>query len=217
MTESEKQAAQQMVETQITARGVDDPAVLQAIQNVPRTRFIPTHLHAEAWADRPLPIGNDQTISQPYIVALMSSYIAKNRKGKVLEIGTGCGYQTAVLAELFAEVYSLEIIEDLHRAAKDNLENLGYLDDSHLHLRCGDGFAGWPEAAPFDAIILTAAPADIPQPLLDQLAEGGRLIGPVGREIQELILYERNDGQLTSRRVGAVRFVPMTGEARGER
>jgi protein-L-isoaspartate(D-aspartate) O-methyltransferase len=199
-----------MVEQQIRARGISNPDVLEAIKSVPREMFVPQDLRHEAFADRPLPIGEGQTISQPYIVALMTEAVYRRSTDKVLEIGTGCGYQTAVLAELFEQVYSIEMVQSLQEKARQVLDRLRY---NNVTLKVGDGFQGWPEHEPFDAIILTAAPASVPKPLLDGLAEGGRLIAPVGTGVQDLMLYTRRDGKLEEERMGAVRFVPMTGEA----
>jgi len=199
-----------MVQEQIRARGVRDERVLSAMETVPRHLFVDPDFTDEAHADSPLPIGEGQTISQPYIVALMSELAEIAPGEKVLEIGTGSGYAAAVLAELGAEVWSIEIIPELGRLARENLAAAGY--DS-LHLRVGDGYAGWPEAAPFDAVLLTAAPREIPQPLIDQLAEGGVLVAPVGGWHQELVQIRKISGELKRRRVIPVRFVPMTGKA----
>lgn len=204
-------ARQRMVEEQVARRGVTDPAVLAALARVPRHLFVPEASRAHAYADQPLPIGYGQTISQPYIVGLMSSLLAVKPGDKVLEIGTGSGYQTAVLAELGADVWSIEIVAPLGEQARRTLERLGY---GNVHLRIGDGYEGWPGQAPFDAILVTAAPAQIPQPLLDQLKTGGRLVLPVGPIWQDLrVLTKRRDGSFEARNVMPVRFVPMTGEA----
>jgi protein-L-isoaspartate(D-aspartate) O-methyltransferase len=200
-----------MVEQQIRARGISKPDVLEAVKSVPRELFVPEHLEHEAFADRPLPIGEGQTISQPYIVALMTEAVYRRGTDKILEIGTGCGYQTAILAELFDQVYSIEVYESLQEKARQVLDRLRY---HNVSLKVGDGFEGWPEHGPYDAIILTAAPAGVPRPLLDQLAEEGRLIAPVGTSIQDLMLFTRRGGQFVEKRLGAVRFVPMTGRAR---
>ncbi len=199
-----------MVGDQIAARGVRDERVLAALRAVPRHRFIPDTSGAAAYQDRPLPIGDGQTISQPYIVGIMSQLAEVGPGSKVLEIGTGSGYQTAVLAELTSEVYSIEIVEPLARRAAETLRILGYVD---VHLRIGDGYAGWPEAAPFDAIVVTAAPPQIPAPLRDQLRVGGRLVIPVGDRWQELMVVVRTADGFEERRVFPVAFVPMTGEA----
>ena len=205
-----------MVERQLRARDVDDPRVLEAMRRVPRHELVPRHLRDEAYADHPLPIGHDQTISQPYIVAFMTQVLEPRPGDRVLEIGTGSGYQAAVLAELVAEVYTIEIVAPLGERARSDLERLGY---DNVHVRIGDGYAGWPEHAPFDAIIVTCAPEDVPQPLVDQLRDGGRMIIPVGnqRHGQELYLLEKRDGEVVRRAILPVRFVPMTGTAQGKR
>jgi protein-L-isoaspartate(D-aspartate) O-methyltransferase len=173
---------------------------------------VPEALKRQAYEDRPLPIGHEQTISQPYIVAFMTEQLKPAATDRVLEIGTGSGYQAAVLAELVAEVYSIEIVEPLARQAQSTLDRLGY---RNVHLRTGDGYQGWTEHAPYDAIIVTCAPERIPQPLVDQLKEGGRMIVPVGpASNQELVLLERERGAMRQRAVLPVRFVPMTGQAR---
>ncbi len=205
-----KAMRQSMVEKQIVARGVKDERVLEAMRAVPRHLFVDPDFQDEAYRDGPLPIGEDQTISQPYIVALMTELADLEPGEKVLEIGTGSGYQAAVLAELGVQVWSIEIIPELGRLARANLRTAGY---AGLNLRVADGYLGWPEAAPFDAIILTAAPRKIPQPLKDQLAEGGVLVAPVGGWSQELITLRRIDGELQRKSVIPVRFVPMTGKA----
>ena len=202
-----------MVVEQIERRGVKDPRVLAAMRKVPRAEFVPDAVKDEAHDDRPLPIGHGQTISQPYIVAFMTEALALKGDEKVLEIGTGSGYQAAVLGELVREVYSIEIVEPLGQRAAEVLKKLGY---ANVKTRVGDGYQGWREAAPFDAIIVTCAPEDIPKPLVDQLAEGGRMIIPVGPEgkAQQLVLLRKKGGKLRRQEVLPVRFVPMTGEAR---
>jgi len=203
---------EQMVTTQIERRGVSDAAVLSALRTVPRHRFVPPDLIDQAYADHPLPIGYGQTISQPYIVALMSEALQVHPGDKVLEIGTGSAYQAAVLAELGAETYTIEIIPELANQAADRLQELGYTE---VQVRNADGYFGWEEHAPFDAIIVTAAPDHLPQPLANQLAEGGRLvvpIGPVG-SVQTLWQFEKRDGELEATNLGAVSFVPFTGAA----
>ncbi|MBC8366678.1 protein-L-isoaspartate(D-aspartate) O-methyltransferase [bacterium] len=205
---------QSMVEKQIQARGIEDEQVLAAMRAVPRHLFVDPDFEDEAYRDGPLPIGEDQTISQPYIVALMTELAELEPGEKVLEIGTGSGYQAAVLAELGAEVWSVEIIPELGQLARANLKAAGY---DGLNLRVADGYLGWPEAAPFDAVILTAAPRKIPQPLKDQLAEGGVLVAPVGGWSQELVTLRKVDGELLRRSVIPVRFVPMTGKALNDR
>ncbi|MFN8178158.1 MAG: protein-L-isoaspartate(D-aspartate) O-methyltransferase [bacterium] len=188
---------------------IQDPRVLDAMRKVPRHLFVPPELREHAYEDTPLPIGEDQTISQPFVVALMTRLLELTPASKVLEIGTGSGYQAAVLAELAQNVYSIEIIEPLAKRAAETLKGVGY---ERVHLRTGDGYLGWPEAAPFDRIIVTCAPENVPQPLQDQLAEGGRLVIPVGPAgNQELVVEVKEDGKLVRREVIPVRFVPMTG------
>jgi protein-L-isoaspartate(D-aspartate) O-methyltransferase len=199
-----------MVEQQLVGRDITDQRVLQAMRVVPRHRFVPASVRAQAYADSPLPIGYDQTISQPYIVAYMTQALRLGGSERVLEIGTGSGYQAAVLARLCKQVYSIEIIPELARRAGETLASLGY---ANVSLRVGDGYRGWPEEAPFDAIILTASPPQIPQPLVEQLAPGGRMVAPVGRELQDLVVLEKTPQGVTQRTVMPVRFVPMTGEA----
>ncbi|HJL15595.1 MAG TPA: protein-L-isoaspartate(D-aspartate) O-methyltransferase [Sandaracinaceae bacterium LLY-WYZ-13_1] len=200
----------EMVRTQLQARDVNDPDVLAAMRRVPRHRFVPSGRQRVAYADRPLPIGHDQTISQPYIVGLMTQLLEVEEGDRVLEIGTGSGYQAAVLAELGVEVYTIEIVEPLGERAARLLERLGY---ENVHTRIGDGYRGWPEHAPFDAVILTAAPPEIPEPLREQLAVGGRLVAPVGRGMQQLVVITRTEDGYRRERNIPVRFVPMTGEA----
>ncbi|MCD6385673.1 protein-L-isoaspartate(D-aspartate) O-methyltransferase [Candidatus Sumerlaeota bacterium] len=201
---------QEMVERQIKARGVKDPRVLSAMLKVPRHKFIPEEYRSFAYYDSPQPIGEGQTISQPYIVALMTELIEPKEQDKVLEIGTGSGYQAAILAELVDEVYTIEIIPTLAKRAESTLKQMGY---TNIHVRCGDGFQGWPEAAPFDAIIVTCAPPEIPEPLIEQLKVGGKLVIPVGEYYQELIVATKTKKGIKKKSVIPVRFVPMTGEA----
>ena len=204
---------QHMVEQQLAGRGIDDARVLEAMRKVPRHRFVPAEFAAQAYLDQPLPIGHDQTISQPYIVALMTQLARPQPGDRVLEIGTGSGYQAAVLAELAGEVYSIEIVTPLATRAALLLRRLGY---SNFAVRSGDGYAGWPEHAPFDAIVVTAAPERVPAPLLEQLRPGGRMVIPVGpiHAVQELrVIEKRADGSLRERVVTPVRFVPLTGSA----
>jgi protein-L-isoaspartate(D-aspartate) O-methyltransferase len=198
-----------MVREQIEKRGIDDPIVLSAMRNTPRHLFVPDHLQGNAYEDRPLPIGFGQTISQPYIVALMTQAIQAASGMRILEIGTGSGYQAAVLAETGAEVFSIEIVSALAARAEADLKKAGYGD---VQVRAGDGYHGWLEAAPFDAIIVTAAAEAIPPPLLQQLKDGGRLIIPVGPPLgsQYLVLVEREDGRNRTERLLPVRFVPFT-------
>ncbi len=200
-----------MVTNQIEARGVSDPRVLAAMRKVPRHEFVPPVARNLAYIDRPLPIEDSQTISQPYIVALMTELARVTPTSKVLEVGTGSGYQAAVLAELVGEVYSIEIIGALAASARDQLSALGY---DNVHVRHGDGYKGWPEHAPFDAILVTAAPPHVPEALRQQLAVGGRLVIPVGERTQELLVIERTGTGFTERSVLPVRFVPMTDEIR---
>ncbi len=186
-------------------------AVMAAMGKVPRHRFVPVLQDIFAYENRPLPIGEGQTISQPYIVALMTDLLDPKSADSVLEVGTGSGYQAAVLAELVAKVYTIEIVETLGRRAKQVLGELQY---RNVEVRIGDGYGGWPAAAPFDAIIVTAAPAAVPQPLIDQLKPGGRMVIPVGgpSDVQHLLLVEKQpDGRTTTRRTLSVRFVPLTG------
>jgi protein-L-isoaspartate(D-aspartate) O-methyltransferase len=201
-----------MVSGSIIPRGVTDKRVLAAMRSVPRHELVPEDVRDRAYEDRPLPIGFDVTISQPYIVAAMTEAAQLEPGERVLEVGTGSGYQAAVLAELGAEVYSIEIIEPLAKRTQADLARLGY--GKRVHLRIGDGYRGWPEAAPFDAIIVTAAPAQVPQPLIDQLAVGGRLVIPVGADgEQQLKVITRDAKGTTSETLMDVRFVPMTGES----
>ena len=197
-----------MVENQIRARGIADTRVLEAMSSVPRHCFVPEAVKKEAYDDRPLPIGNEQTISQPYIVAFMTQALRLQPSDRVLEIGTGSGYQAAVLAQIASEVYTIEILEPLGRSAKALFAKLDY---ANIHTRIGDGALGWPDQAPFDAIILTAAPPRVPELLADQLKEGGRMILPVGEWYQELMLIEKTEEGTKQTRLIPVRFVPMTG------
>ena len=202
---------ERMVAQQIEARGVEDLRVLEAMRRVPRHAFVPRSQAAHAYADHPLSIGHDQTISQPFIVAAMAELAELEPGDRVLEVGTGSGYGAAVLGELAAEVYSIEILEPLAVRAAATLKRLGY---ATIHVRAGDGYAGWPEAAPFDAIVVTAAAPRVPPRLLEQLAEGGRLVIPVGETLQQLEVHTRTPEGVLRRRVFPVRFVPMTGEIR---
>jgi protein-L-isoaspartate(D-aspartate) O-methyltransferase len=199
-----------MVEHQIESRGVADSSVLEAMRKVPRHLFVPKSYVERAYDDCPLPIGNNQTISQPYIVALMTELLELKGGERVLEIGTGSGYQSAVLAEIVDSVYTIEIICELAESAAALLRRLEY---DNIKVVCADGYRGLAEAAPFDAIIVTAAPDHIPEPLIDQLAVGGRMVIPVGDFYQELVVIEKTDKEITKRRSIPVRFVPMTGEA----
>ncbi|MCX5868691.1 MAG: protein-L-isoaspartate(D-aspartate) O-methyltransferase [Proteobacteria bacterium] len=200
-----------MVNNQIRDRGVSNPLVLKAMLKVKRHEFVPDEVRYLSYADRPLPIGQDQTISQPYIVALMTELLGLKGGEKVLEIGTGSGYQAAILAEIAKEVYTIEILKPLADSARERLQKLGY---KNITVKCGDGYKGWSEYAPFDGIIVTCAPDHIPQPLIDQLKIGGRIVIPVGESYQELLLITKNPGAtLTRKSIIPVRFVPMTGEA----
>ena len=204
------QLREDMVKYQIKGRGVKDKEVLDAMTKVPRHLFVPESVQNKAYEDEPLPIGFGQTISQPYIVAYMTEQIDIDESEKVLEIGTGSGYQAAVLGEIAKEVYTIEIVPELGKRAADVLQKLNYYN---VHVKVGDGYKGWPEAAPFDAIIVTAAPDHIPQPLVDQLKINGRMMIPVGEFSQDLILLERTEKGIERKRKIPVRFVPMTGEA----
>jgi protein-L-isoaspartate(D-aspartate) O-methyltransferase len=199
-----------MVATQIAARGVRDKHVLQAMREVPRHLFVPEDARTEAYADQPVPIGEGQTISQPYIVGLMSELLQVGPGDRVLEVGTGSGYQAAVLAAIGCEVYSIEIRAPLAEAARKRLTELGY---KHVHVRVGDGYGGWSEVAPFAGIIVTAAPERVPEPLLEQLKLGGHLVIPVGAFYQQLKVFTRTAQGIEEKDVIPVRFVPMTGEA----
>ena len=202
---------QRMVQEQLMPRGIHEERVLAAMAKVPREEFVPKEARASSYSDQPLPIGYNQTISQPYVVAFMTEQLQLKRDDHVLEIGTGSGYQAAILAELVGEVYTIEIIEPLAKNAEATLIHLGY---KNVHVKVGDGYKGWPENAPFDAVIVTCAPDHVPQPLVDQMKEGGRMIIPVGGlGEQELYLLEKKGGQLKQRAVLPVRFVPMAGEA----
>lgn len=207
-----REARRQMVSRQIQARGVDDPRVLQAMGAVPRHLFVPPAWRASAYADHPLPIGQGQTISQPFIVAYMTELLGLRGGERVLEIGTGSGYQAAVLSLMAAEVYSVELVPELCQEAAQRLAKLGY---TNVRVRCGDGYQGWPEAAPFQAIMVTAAAPEVPPLLVEQLAPGGRLLlprGPAGG-LQFLVMVEKTgDGRLVTRELDPVRFVPLVGE-----
>lgn len=201
-------ARQEMVTSQIEARGISDPATLQAMRKVPRHLFVPPSQVHEAYSDRPLPIGYNQTISQPLIVAYMTQ-LAKPAKGqKALEIGTGSGYQAAVLAGIVDSVYTIEIVPELARESAARLKMLGY---SNVVAKYGDGYRGWPEKGPFDIILVTAAADHIPEPLKEQLADGGRLVMPVGdpATVQQLIVLTKRKGRITEQRLDPVRFVPL--------
>lgn len=201
-----------MVEEQLERRDIENLDVLEAMGRVPRHLFVPRVLRPRAYADHPLPIGEGQTISQPYIVALMTDLVEPDADDVVLEVGTGSGYQAAILAELVDHVYSIEIIPELARRAAGDLERLGY---DNVTTRLGDGYFGWEEHAPFDAIVVTAAASHVPPPLIEQLAPGGRMVIPVGGRFttQLLLLVEKTaDDEIITRQIAAVRFVPLTGE-----
>ena len=198
-----------MVESQIKSRGVLDENVLLAMKKVPRHEFVPENLQSEAYIDDPLPIGESQTISQPYIVAYMTEQLDLKKTDKVLEIGTGSGYQAAILAEIVDSVFTIEIIDELAEQAKQTLKDLKY---KNVFVKSGDGYKGWPSEAPFDAIIITAAPTKIPQPLVEQLNVGGKMILPLGNFYQELVLLTKTETGVDRKTLLPVRFVPMTGE-----
>ncbi len=201
-----EQARRNMVEYQIKARGIKDKRVLSAMLKVPRHLFVPEEMKDMAYRDEPLPIGYGQTISQPYIVAYMTEALKLRPEDKVLEIGTGSGYQTAILAELVRDVYTIEIIPELSERAQETLKNLGY---TNIEFLIGDGSKGWPEKAPFDAILVSAAPAEVPPALVEQLQINGRLVIPVGTDSQELVLIKKTKKGLEKTRLIGVRFVPL--------
>jgi protein-L-isoaspartate(D-aspartate) O-methyltransferase len=203
-----------LVERHIAGEGITDPATLEAMRRVPRHEFVPQEQRRPAYRNQPLAIGHGQTISQPYIVAYMTEALDLQASDRVLEIGAGSGYQAAVLAEIVDQVYTVEIIEPLATSARERLRRLGY---DNVTVRQGDGYYGWPEHAPFDAIIVTAAAGHIPRPLLEQLKPGGRLVIPIGPvyAVQSLVLARRDDdGEVRTQQLLPVRFVPMTGEVR---
>lgn len=208
------ESRREMVTDQLQARGIRNPKVLAAMGRVPRHEFVPAYLRSLAYSDRPLPIGSGQTISQPFIVAFMTEALNPAPTDRMLEIGTGSGYQAAVLAELVAKVYTIEIVQSLGERAR---EDLARLKVDNVQVRIGDGYEGWPEQAPFDAIIVTCSPEHVPQPLVDQLRDGGRMIIPVGEVStgQSLYLLEKRGGKVVQRAILPVRFVPMTGKAQG--
>jgi protein-L-isoaspartate(D-aspartate) O-methyltransferase len=210
-------ARQKMVAEQLVSfgRSITNAQVLKAMSKVPRHELVPNYLKARAYEDGPLPIGHGQTISQPYIVAFMTEQLNPKPTERILEVGTGSGYQAAVLAELVAQVYTIEIVPELARRATADLQRLGY---TNVFVRAGDGYKGWPDAAPFDAVIVTCAPENVPEPLVAQLKEGGRMIIPVGPALdQSLVLLRKENGKLDRKAVLPVRFVPMTGQAEQQR
>ena len=202
-------ARTRMVDDQLIARDIKDPRVLDAMRRVPRHEFVPEAMRSNAYMDSPLPIGHDQTISQPYIVAFMTEALQLEPSHRVLEIGTGSGYQAAILGELAKEVYTIEIVAPLADRARATLKQLGY---TNIYVRTGNGYLGWPEQAPFDRVMVTAAPEAIPQPLIDQLKVGGLMAIPVGVGDQELRVLRRTNSGMETLRTLPVRFVPMTGK-----
>ncbi|KPJ72872.1 protein-L-isoaspartate O-methyltransferase [candidate division TA06 bacterium DG_78] len=201
-------ARRNMVQKQIIERGITDTSVINAMLSIERHKFVPKEYENNAYADYPLPIGEEQTISQPYVVALMTELLALNETDRVLEIGTGSGYQAAILSIIVKDVYTIEIVPSLAQSAQERLKDMGF---TNVHVKCGDGFLGWPEAAPFDAIIITCAPPEVPQLLIEQLTEGGRLIVPLGSDFQMLTLYKKAADELQKTEIVPVRFVPMKG------
>jgi len=198
---------ERMVENQIKARGINDFEVIRAMKKVKRHEFVPKQFRSRAYSDSPLSIGQGQTISQPYIVARMTELLNIKKNDKILEIGTGSGYQAAVLAEITPNVYSIEIVEELAERARKTLHEQGY---HNLYLKIGDGYKGWEKHAPFDGIIVTCSPSDVPEPLQEQLAENGRMVIPVGGVfIQELVVLQKKDGEIKKSHISNVRFVPM--------
>ena len=213
--DGEVKSREEMVRNQLAAGGIRNAEVLQAMAEVPRHEFVPASLRPYAYADGPLPIGHGQTISQPFIVAYMTQALELSKEDTVLEIGTGSGYQAAILGKLTKEVYTIEIVPPLAESARAILSKLGF---ENVHVRLGDGYLGWPEKAPFDAIIVTCAPDHVPEPLVSQLKEGGRLVIPVGTTggIQQLVLLRKRNGQISKEKMLDVRFVPMTGKMTDE-
>ncbi|MDJ0689291.1 MAG: protein-L-isoaspartate(D-aspartate) O-methyltransferase [Xenococcaceae cyanobacterium MO_188.B32] len=206
-----EQQRRQMVEYQLRGRGIKDERVLAAMSQVPRHQFVDLSWRDWAYNDRPLPIGHDQTISQPYIVAYMTEAAEISPEDKVLEIGTGCGYQAAILGEIAQEVYSIEIIPQLAERARRTLNQLGY---ENIKVKTGDGYQGWIENAPYDAIIVTAAPEHIPQPLIDQLATNGKMVIPVGKWYQDMVVLTKTQDRIVKKKTIPVRFVPMRRKSR---
>jgi protein-L-isoaspartate(D-aspartate) O-methyltransferase len=210
--DGEVRSRQGMVKNQLMAGGITNPEVLRAMSDVPRHEFVPAAMRPFAYVNGPLPIGHGQTISQPFIVAYMTQVLELTNSDRVLEVGTGSGYQAAILGKLCKEVYTIEIVPELAESSRQLLARLGF---ENVHVKAGDGYLGWPEKAPFDAIIVTCAPDHVPEPLVNQLAEGGRLIIPVGEEgtIQQLVLLRKREGKILRENKLDVRFVPMTGKA----
>jgi protein-L-isoaspartate(D-aspartate) O-methyltransferase len=210
--DGEVRSRQGMVKNQLMAGGITNPEVLRAMSDVPRHEFVPAAMRPFAYVNGPLPIGHGQTISQPFIVAYMTQVLELTNSDRVLEVGTGSGYQAAILGKLCKEVYTVEIVPELAESSRQLLARLGF---ENVHVKAGDGYLGWPEKAPFDAIIVTCAPDHVPEPLVNQLAEGGRLIIPVGEEgtIQQLVLLRKREGKILRENKLDVRFVPMTGKA----
>jgi protein-L-isoaspartate(D-aspartate) O-methyltransferase len=210
--DGEVRSRQGMVKNQLMAGGITNPEVLKAMSDVPRHEFVPAAMRPFAYVNGPLPIGHGQTISQPFIVAYMTQVLELTNSDRVLEVGTGSGYQAAILGKLCKEVYTIEIVPELAESSRQLLARLGF---ENVHVKAGDGYLGWPEKAPFDAIIVTCAPDHVPEPLVNQLAEGGRLIIPVGEEgtIQQLVLLRKREGKILRENKLDVRFVPMTGKA----
>ena len=204
-----KQLRENMIKEQLLARDISDPATLKAMRNVPRHEFVPADMQPYAYSDNPLPIGMKQTISQPYIVAYMTQVLKLKEHDRVLEVGTGSGYQAAILGQIVDTVYTIEIVEALAFTAKNRLSALGY---NNIEVRTGDGYLGWPEKGPFDAIMVTAGAEEVPEPLLKQLKEGGRMIIPVGPHngIRQLLLMTKKSGKIKTKEVMSVRFVPLT-------
>ncbi len=210
-TDSFAAAREAMVDQQLRARDIRSPTVLQAMLRVPRHRFVPEDVRNLSYADHPLPIGFEQTISQPYIVAYMTDAADISSGEKVLEIGTGSGYQAAVLGEIARDVYTIEIVPELAERARAALAELGY---KNVHVKAGNGYLGWPEHAPFDAIVVTAAPDEVPKALVEQLALGGKMVIPVGAIVQDMMIIEKTRRGVIERKTIPVRFVPMTGKPR---
>jgi len=204
-----KQLRENMIKQQLLARDISDPTTLKAMRNVPRHEFVPADMKPYAYSDNPLPIGMKQTISQPYIVAYMTQALKLKEQDRVLEVGTGSGYQAAILGQIVDTVYTIEIVEALAFTAKNRLSALGY---NNIEVRTGDGYLGWPEKGPFDAIMVTAGAEEVPEPLLKQLKEGGRMIIPVGPHngIRQLLLMTKKSGKIKTKEVMSVRFVPLT-------